>query len=58
MSKLKTSWGAFKSSECGATAIEYALIAAILSLSIVTGLLAVSGELSLVFGDVVLGFSG
>lgn len=48
---------AFKRDESGATAIEYALIAGIVSLSIVAGLLAVRGELGLVFGDVVAGFS-
>ena len=57
MSKLKSITASFKRDEIGATAIEYALIAAILSLSIVVGLLAIRGELGLVFGDVVAGFS-
>ncbi len=57
MGKLKSIIASFKRDEIGATAIEYALIAAILSLSIVVGLIAVRGELGLVFGDVVAGFS-
>lgn len=57
MSKFKAVMTAFKADDSGSTAIEYALIAAILSLSIVVGLLSVRGELGLVFGDVIAGFS-
>lgn len=57
MRNLTTALKAFKRNECGATAIEYALIAAILSLSIIVGLLGIRGELGLVFADVVAGFS-
>ncbi len=57
MSKFRKVMAHFTRDTSGATAIEYALIAAILSLSIIVGLIAIRGELGLVFGDVVAGFS-
>ena len=48
---------ALKRDESGATAIEYALIAAIVSLSIIAGLRNVSIELNQIFVDVVAGFN-
>lgn len=57
MSQIRKVFAAFKRDDLGATAIEYALIAAILSLSIIVGLLAIRGELGLVFGDVIAGFN-
>jgi pilus assembly protein Flp/PilA len=43
--------------ESGATAIEYALIAAIVSMSIIAGLRNVGIELDQIFIDVAAGFS-
>lgn len=47
----------FASDESGATSIEYALIASILSLAIIGGLTGVRGSLVNVFDSVVAGFS-
>lgn len=47
----------FFADESGATAIEYALIAVFVSISIVAGATAVGGQLSSVFGKVSAGFS-
>lgn len=48
---------ALKRDESGATAIEYALIAAIVSMSIIAALRNVGIELDQVFVDVIAGFS-
>lgn len=47
----------FARNESGATSIEYALIASILSLAIIGGLTGVRGSLVNVFDSVVAGFS-
>jgi pilus assembly protein Flp/PilA len=49
MSKLLTS---FVANEAGATAIEYALIASLISVAIIAALTAVSTQLQAVFTDV------
>ncbi len=46
----------FIRSEAGTTAIEYALIAGILSISIVAALTLVRGEIQNAFTSVVIGF--
>ena len=48
---------ALKSDESGATAIEYALIAAIVSMSIIAALRTVGIELDQIFIDITAGFS-
>ena len=50
--------GAFIADDDGATSIEYALIVAIVSISIITGLTLIRGELQNVFVQVVSGFQG
>ena len=47
----------FFADESGATSIEYALIAAFVSISIVAGATAVGSQLSLLFGKVAVGFN-
>ena len=49
---------AFIADEQGATAIEYALIASIVSISIVVGLTSVRVELQSIFTQVATGFQG
>jgi len=48
---------AFVNDESGATAIEYALIASIISISIAAGALAIKGSLIDTFTSVVSGFA-
>jgi pilus assembly protein Flp/PilA len=43
----------FMADECGATAIEYGLIAALISVAIVAALTAVGGQLNTLFNTVV-----
>ena len=47
-----TKFSRFMNDESGATAIEYGLIAAILSVGIITVLKSVKGELNTTFGKV------
>ena len=47
-----TKFSRFMNDESGATAIEYGLIAAILSVGIITVLKSVKGELNTTFGTV------
>jgi len=42
----------FVKDESGATAIEYALIAALIAIAIIGGLQALSGQLNTTFGEV------
>ena len=51
--KLGTLFAQFASDECGATAIEYGLIAALISVAIVAALAAVGGQLNTLFNTVV-----
>lgn len=48
---------AFVRDECGATAIEYALIASLISVLIVTGLTMIGTTLSTTFESVASGFN-
>jgi pilus assembly protein Flp/PilA len=52
MSRIFNCCKTFGNDESGATAIEYALIAGILSISIVAGLMSVKTELSSTFDNV------
>jgi len=47
----------FASDESGATSIEYALIASIVSVAVIAGLMGVRGSLIGIFDSVVAGFS-
>ena len=44
--------------ECGATSIEYSLIAGLIALAIITAAQAIGLELIAVFGEVAAGFKG
>lgn len=46
----------FCSNTAGATSIEYAMIAGMISLTIIAGLTAIRGELSTIFTNVSAGF--
>ena len=50
---MRTLFAQFASDECGATAIEYGLIAALISVAIVAALAAVGGQLNTLFNTVV-----
>jgi pilus assembly protein Flp/PilA len=50
---MRTLFAQFASDECGATAIEYGLIAALISVAIVAALTAVGGQLNTLFNTVV-----
>ena len=52
MSKIKTIIDSYFSSENGATAIEYGLIAALIGVAIIAGASAMGGSISSLFGDV------
>mgnify|MGYP001076218514 FL=1 len=54
---LPSSVREFAADENGATSIEYALIASIVSIAIVGALMGVKGSLASVFESVVAGFS-
>jgi pilus assembly protein Flp/PilA len=50
---MRTLFAQFVSDESGATAIEYGLIAALISVAIVAALTAVGGQLNTLFNTVV-----
>jgi pilus assembly protein Flp/PilA len=50
---MRTLFAQFVRDECGATAIEYGLIAALISVAIVAALTAVGGQLNTLFNTVV-----
>jgi pilus assembly protein Flp/PilA len=53
---MRLAGAAFANDEGGATAIEYALIGSIVSISIVAGALGIKGSLVDAFNSVVTGF--
>jgi pilus assembly protein Flp/PilA len=48
----------FLTDKSGATAIEYALIALLISLMLIAGALSIGQSLTKIFGDVANGFGG
>jgi pilus assembly protein Flp/PilA len=48
----------FLENECGATAIEYGLIAGLIAMAVITGAQAIGTELKLIFTAVSIGFKG
>jgi len=52
MLKIKTAIHGYLSDENGATAIEYALIAALIAIGIVAGASALGGNITSLFSDV------
>jgi pilus assembly protein Flp/PilA len=56
LERMRLAWAVFADNENGATAIEYALIAGIVSISIVAAALGIKGSLVDSFTSVVTGF--
>lgn len=56
LERMRRAGAVFADDKSGATAIEYALIAGIVSISIVAGVLGIKGSLTDAFTSVVTGF--